>query len=98
VKSTSAQYALRAIGTMARMLPDPAQYNASTDFARALIARIGRSQTWIANNSGISRRRLQYIIAGYRMVGDERREVSLTYPEQFTLECLAAAGERFTKK
>lgn len=83
---------------MARMLPNPTTYNATPEFARELIARVGRSQVWIANNSGISRRRLQYIIAGFRVVDNERREVTMTYPEQFTLESLAAAGERFSKK
>lgn len=80
------------------MLPNPLTYNDTPEFARDLLKRVGRSQVWIAENSGISRRRLQYIIAGYRDVMGERRDVHMSYPEQFTLECLAAAGERFTKK
>ena len=80
------------------MLPTPTAYNKSPEYARELVARIGRPQTWIADNSGISRRRLQYIIAGSREVDGELRSVSLTYPEQFTLECLANAAERFPAK
>lgn len=83
---------------MARMLPNPQNYNDAPEFARDLIKRIGRSQVWIADNSGISRRRLQYIVAGFRDVDGERRTVSMSYPEQYLLECLAESGERFNKK
>ena len=84
------------------MIPDPSTHNKTPEYVADLLARIGRSQTWIAENVGISRRRLQYLLIGTREIVvdgvQKTKPVELTYPEQFALECLAAAGERFPKK
>lgn len=80
------------------MMPDPSTHNPSPEYARELVARIGQSQAWIAAHSGISKRRLQYILAGTRTINDYARDVSLTYPEQYTLEALAAAGQVFAAR
>lgn len=78
------------------MLPTPSELNTDPDFFRALCARIGQSQQWIAENSGISRRRIQYLAAGSRIINGVSQPVKLSYAEQFTLECLAEAAERFS--
>ena len=73
------------------MLPNPSKHNTSLEFFHGLCASIGRSQEWIAQNSGISRRRIQYLAAGYRLVNGEKRAALITYCEQFCLECLGEA-------
>ena len=75
------------------MLPKPSNHNTSLEYFHDLCARIGRSQEWMAQNSGISRRRIQYLFAGYRLVEGERKAAQITYSEQFSLECLAEAIE-----
>lgn len=60
---------------------------------RNLVARIDKSQQWIANRIGISERRLRYLIAGTREIDGKQTDVVLTYPEQFALEELASAAE-----
>jgi len=76
------------------MLPNPSTLNHTPSFFKTLCQRIGQSQHWIAENSGISRRRIQYLAAGWRMVNGERKAVVITYPEQFALETLARNNER----
>lgn len=85
-------------GKMPPMLPTPSNHNTSLEYFKSLCERIGQSQEWIAQNSGISRRRIQYLAAGSRMVKGESKPVELSYPEQFALETLAEAGDRFNPK
>ena len=80
------------------MVPDPSSHNTDPVYLRELVARIDRSQSWIAAHSGISRRRLQYLIAGGREVDGQMRPVALTYPEQYVLEALADASEKLRKE
>lgn len=79
------------------MMPNPMSHNATPEYVRELIARIGRSQAWIAERSGISRRRIQYLVAGHRMVDGVAVPAIVTYPEQFVLETLAEAGAVFSR-
>lgn len=81
------------VGKMPPMLPNPSSLNTDTEFFKSLCERIGRSQEWIAQNSGISRRRIQYLAAGFRSVNGESKEVKLTYSEQFVLESIAESIE-----
>lgn len=74
-------------------IPDLSEFNPSTKDAAALIARVGRPNSWIAGKIGVSERRLRYIVAGYRMAGKVRIDTHIKYPEQFALECLVAAIE-----
>lgn len=78
-----------------RMLPKPSDLNTDPEFFKELCARTGQSQQWIADNSGISRRRIQYLAAGHRVIDGKPQPVKLSYPEQFCIECLAEASERF---
>lgn len=67
-------------------------HRTSTEHARQLIEAVGKSVPWIARRTGISERKLRYIMAGSRV--DQRAgkvDVTLRYTEQFTLEFLAAA-------
>ena len=75
------------------MLPNPSTHNTSLEYFHGLCQQIGRSQEWISAHSGVSRRRIQYLSAGYRLVNGEKRTALTTYPEQFALECLAEAVE-----
>ena len=85
-------------GKMPPMLPTPENHNTDLEYFKSLCERIAQSQEWIAQNSGISRRRIQYLAAGFRTINGESKDVQLTYPEQFALETLAEAGDRFSKK
>ena len=69
----------------------------SAGHMRSLMARIGKTQLWVADQTGISRRRIQYLLVGSKTFAGEVQAVSLTYPEQFALECLAEAGDVFNK-
>jgi hypothetical protein len=71
------------------MLPNPSTLDQSPEFFNALCARIGKSQYWIADHSGISRRRILYLAAGSRVINGEQKAVKLSFPEQFILEYLA---------
>lgn len=68
------------------------------EYMRDLMARIGKPQMWVADRTGISRRRIQYLLVGTKEFAGETQEVKLTYPEQFILEALADAGEAFADK
>ena len=80
-----------------RMLPNPTQHDTSLDYFKSLVERIGQTYDWIAEHSGISRRRLQYLNAGTRLVAGVYKPVILSYPEQFILETLAEVGDVFNK-
>ena len=62
-----------------------------------LMRRIGKPQTWVAERTGISRRRIQYLLVGQKTFAGETKPVLLTYPEQFILETLAEVGDVFNK-
>lgn len=76
------------------MIPDPTKHNPSHAHFLSLRARINASAKWIAVNSGISQRRLDYLAVGQR----NGSPVVMTYPEQFCLECLAEHAERMPGK
>lgn len=77
------------------MVPDSKKHTPTPETVRALLERIGKSQAWVAERSGISERRLRYLIAGTRATPDKGViPVEITYPEQFTLEALACACEQ----
>lgn len=59
----------------------------------ALLERIGKSQRWISDRTGISERRLRYIAAGGRLVSAEFVATKMSYIEFFALACLAEAAE-----
>lgn len=80
------------------MMPRPETLDTSPEFVNELCERIGKSREWIADNSGISRRRIQYLLAGYRVINGEKKPVELSYPEMFVLQTLAEAGERFNPR
>lgn len=69
----------------------------SAAYMRDLMARIGKTQHWVADMTDISRRRIQYLLVGSKTFAGEVQAVSLTYTEQFALECLAEAGDVFNK-
>lgn len=78
--------------------PNAANYSPTPETVRQLVKRIGRPQTWIARQTGISRRRLIYLLKGERVNRNAAGEpytkaVTLTYPEQFCMEALAASVE-----
>ena len=58
-----------------------------------LLERIGKSQRWIAERTGISERRLRYLAAGGRLVSTEFVATEMSYIEFFALGCLAEAAE-----
>lgn len=67
------------------------------EYMREIMSRIGRPQVWVADRTGISRRRIQYLLVGTKEFAGEIQTVKLTYSEQFILEALAEAGDAFTK-
>ena len=75
----------------------PAQYRPGPEYVAELMRRIGRPQTWVAERTGISRRRIQYLLVGEKTFAGETKPVLLTYPEQFILETLAEVGDVFNK-
>jgi hypothetical protein len=79
------------------MLPDAGtHYNPDPANARGLIERIqaaGKSQRWIAERLGVTDRRIRYLIAGERIVNGDTLAVTMSYTEQFALECLADAAD-----
>ena len=70
-------------------------HNPTPEYVNQLMQRIGKSQVWVAARTGISRRRLQYLLVGSKVFAGETQAVTMTYPEQFALEALAAAGDVF---
>ena len=58
-----------------------------------LFTRIGKSQRWIADRTGISERRVRYLAAGGRLVSAEFVATEMSYIEFFALACLAEAAE-----
>lgn len=72
-------------------------HNPTPEYINTLMQRIGKSQVWVADRTGISRRRIQYMLVGSKVFAGETQVVIMTYPEQFILESLADAGEVFSK-
>ena len=73
------------------MKPDRTRHiqpSESAAYMRVLMDRIGKPQTWVAEKTGISRRRIQYLLAGHKVFEGELQSVCLTYPEQYILESL----------
>lgn len=97
MKTPEVRHAPHIIGRM--NLPDRLKHHVTAEisaaYMRELMQRIGMSQVWIADQSGISRRRLQYLLVGSKVFDGQTQAVSLTYPEQFALEALACAGDAF---
>lgn len=75
------------------MIPNADNYKPSTEYARELIERIGKTQEWIARRLGVTSRRVRYIAHGVRITNGVPGPIYMSYTEQFTLECLAAAIE-----
>ena len=82
----------------ATMLPDATKQNQSPEYIRDLIERIGKSQRWIYDVTGISERRLRYLIAGERTLNGVTAPVLADYPEQYILEVLADAAKVMSTK
>ena len=79
-------------------IPNAIELCQDKGFAESLLKRIGRSQTWIAAKSGISKRRIQYLITGHRTDNTGAViPVHLSYPEQFLLETFADMPEAMEK-
>lgn len=78
------------------MILDAALHNPDPAYAMDLIRRIGRSQSWIARRTGISRRRIVYLLQGQRTDAGVTRPVRMTYAEQFILESLAETVRSLT--
>lgn len=86
--------------TIERMtIPNRIKHHVTPDqsaaYMRDLMDRINMPQVWVADQTGISRRRIQYLLVGHKVFNGETQAVSLTYPEQFALQALADAGECF---
>jgi len=64
----------------------------TTEETRLLIESIKKSQRWIAERTGISERRLRYLLAGGRHVEGKWVETQLSYPERYVLEILSEAA------
>lgn len=77
------------------MIPDPKKHTPTKEAFLSLRKRINASAKWIAEHSGISQRRIEYLAVGKRADGSV---ASMSYPEQFTLECLAEHAERIPGK
>lgn len=75
------------------MIPNNQDIKPTAEDFRALMERIGKSQRWIAERTGISERRLRYLAAGGRLVSGEFVPTEMSYIEQFALESLANAAE-----
>ena len=69
--------------------PHRKNHKATAAYFNDLLQRIGKPQLWIANRTGISHRRMQYLINGERTQGGKTEPVLMTYPEQYILESLA---------
>lgn len=78
---------------MRYQIPDSAQHRTEKESVAELLRRIGKPLRWIAGRTGISERRLHYILAGYRDAPSGKVPVQIKYPEQYTLEMLAQAVE-----
>lgn len=64
-------------------------HRTDTQYMRELMEKINKSQVWVADKTGISRRRIQYLLVGTKEFAGEIQDVKLTYCEQFILEALA---------
>lgn len=59
----------------------------------ALYRRIGLNQRELSERTGICRRRVRYLVAGHRDTPGKTYPVTMTYMEQYGLECLAVLTE-----
>lgn len=66
----------------------------SPNFMQDVMHKIGLSQYEVAHKTGISRRRIQYLLVGTRIFLDENQVVALTYPEQYILESLSQGAKK----
>jgi plasmid maintenance system antidote protein VapI len=80
------------------MTPNAQNHTPTPEYLRQLIKRIDKSQRWIAEASGISERRLRYLVAGKRTIADDEKPVLMDYTEQYVLEQLADAADVFNRK
>jgi hypothetical protein len=75
------------------MTPNAEFYKPTAEYADKLISQIGQTPSWIAKRIGVTDKRIRYILDGERTVKGETTPIQMTYPEQFALECLAAAAK-----
>lgn len=76
----------------------PKNFSPTPEQARDLVARIGKSQRWIAERLGIGERHLRYLLNGTREVNGKTLPVLMTYLEQYALEALALAAETMAQE
>ncbi len=79
------------------MTPNAEYYKPTAEYADKLISQIGQTPSWIAKRIGVTDKRIRYILDGERTVKGETTPIQMTYPEQFALECLAAAAKASKK-
>lgn len=72
------------------MKPNPSTHQPTHAYFMALRKRLNASAKWIAQHTGISQRRIEYLTAGERLINGKRVETHMTYPEQWILECVVA--------
>jgi hypothetical protein len=80
------------------MTPNAEYYKPTAEYADKLISQIGQTPSWIAKRIGVTDKRIRYILDGERTVKGETTPIQMTYPEQFALECLAAAAKASKKQ
>jgi hypothetical protein len=80
------------------MTPNAEYYKPTAEYADKLISQIGQTPSWIAKRIGVTDKRIRYILEGERTVKGETTPIQMTYPEQFALECLAAAAKASKKQ
>lgn len=73
--------------------PDRDNLKATPAYLNELLARIEMPVITVSNRTGITHRRLQYLVNGSRVVKGVTEPVLLSYPEQYTLEALAEFQE-----
>ena len=80
------------------MTPNAEFYKPTAEYADKLISQIGQTPSWIAKRIGVTDKRIRYILEVERTVKGETTPIQMTYPEQFALECLAAAAKASKKQ
>ncbi|WP_454876611.1 hypothetical protein [Pseudomonas farris] len=80
------------------MTPNAEYYKPTAEYTDKLISQIGQTPSWIAKRIGVTDKRIRYILDGERTVKGETTPIQMTYPEQFALECLAAAAKASKKQ
>ena len=99
LNSTMSDKTAQHTATIARMrIPNPNELSKDAGFAASLINSIGMSQAWLAAKSGISKRRIQYLITGHRVDNAGKTiSVLLSYPEQYILQIIADMAHAMAK-